>query len=311
MLNAEIEHIAYRFRIDNELFDLPLTYDDILRVIDRNRYQLRSYEESQDEIKELGLVLNMCTSDAFIADVGNGDIRIFMDDTKTAEEKKKALLHELSHLACGHVHAGCALNHSGSDQFEREAERCRVCVEGPPRAVKERGGKSVKRIKEITLLNDDDSELVAQMVKELPYRPACDDEKQLISLMRSTRAYKRYRLNALTRLFCGLLTAMIAIAIPVMGMAVVAQKIVAPPLADPYTTTCDPMRTMDDQLRDFQEISDSVYITKDNYLFHLIGCPDLRGTEKMRVDIGEAIDGDYFPCPDCVLQSEQYEWLNK
>ena len=309
----DIEHLAYRFRVENSLFDLPLTYDDVLKTAKAIRITVEGYDLAQEEMIRYGLYPNSLNTDAFVTKVSEDEqARIYFDDTKTPQQKRDMLLHEIGHILNGHVELGTVINLDDKRFYsEREAEKFRLYVTAPPRAVKERGGKSVKRIKEITLLNDDDSELVAQMVKELPYRPACDDEKQLISLMRSTRAYKRYRLNALTRLFCGLLTAMIAITIPVMGMAVVAEKIVAPPLADPYTTTCDPMRTMDDQLRDFQEISDSVYITKDNYLFHLIGCPDLRGTEKMRVDIGEAIDGDYFPCPDCVLQSEQYEWLNK
>ena len=307
----DIEHLAYRFRIDNGLYDLPLTYDDVLGAIHSMGMPLKSYATSQIEMVNYRVYAHSLVSDAFSAYISKSDgAKIYYDDTKTTLEKRDALCHEMGHIQCGHIELGCVLSMKKDrlDPMENEAEKWRLFLIAPPRAVKERGGNTLERVQALTLLDEDDAAWILDKVRELPRRPVCDDEKQLISLMRSTRAYKRYRLNALTRLFCGLLTAMIAITIPVMGMAVVAEKIVAPPLADPYTTTCDPMRTMDDQLREFNQLSRSVYITKDNYLFHLIGCPELKGKEKMRVDWAQATDGDYYPCPDCVVKSDSYRF---
>lgn len=183
-----IEHDAYQFRIDNLLLELPIDYQDVLKIIKRYGYRLRSYAEAQKELENLGLNQAITETDAFLIKVSNKEpLRIYYDDTMSAEHKRDALVHEIAHIRCGHVKTGEVLGYSkdraSGDPMEVEAEDWRRYFLAPPRIVKMRGGESIAKIQELAHISKLDAAQVLIDVLKITNDPIADVERTLCKLM--------------------------------------------------------------------------------------------------------------------------------
>ena len=129
----QIQSQAYRFLLKNRI-SLPVSKDELMRVIERRGWQILSYHEAEpifaanDKVAEKRrLAGEACVSlrdyaarqDAFTL-IGEPSI-IFYRETMGHSQMLEAILHEMAHLALGHNHHSGILGKNG-DSAQRDIQ---------------------------------------------------------------------------------------------------------------------------------------------------------------------------------------------
>ena len=106
------KHIALRMQRNYGIIRPSL--DDVYRIVKDQGYEIIDFDpDDKSEAlsllsQELGLSIQIMAQDAFV--VQNNRIQLlFVKDSLEVDEKLVAMVHELGHIMCGHMHDGSHL----------------------------------------------------------------------------------------------------------------------------------------------------------------------------------------------------------
>lgn len=96
-----IPHLAYKFRLDYQIFNMPLDYDHLVYVLQRH-FRILKYSEVQTELIQRECFSYTLELSGFALTDEFGQTTIYISDYVNREEQLSVLLHELGHVLCGH-----------------------------------------------------------------------------------------------------------------------------------------------------------------------------------------------------------------
>lgn len=128
-----VSHLAYKFRMDYRISQMPLDFDRLVYTLQRH-FRILKYSEARDELLKrecFGCTLDLggfALTDEF------GQTTIYISDYINREERLSVLLHELGHVVCGHCRMlGPVVGYGGAGNpaQEKEANEFALSVRAP------------------------------------------------------------------------------------------------------------------------------------------------------------------------------------
>lgn len=308
----DIKNIAYKFILKEEISELPITFDRIVQIADKNGWAISSYSESKQFFENfkkrhgIDLLAYAETKDAFT--ITNLSVpAIFYRDELGNFQKIYALLHEVGHIYIQHTSSGGVLgldkDSTVTAQQEQEANTFAREVCAPLPVLKKSHIHSVQEIERAGLLKKDHAIMqfvdLSESLKDY-YDTQIENEvsrqfKDYIrgaNLANSKRKAKTYRL-IVAAFFIGValavgITAAVMNAhynnvssgenIPAVNSGNVGANITAP---IPLTET--------------------VYVTRTGEKYHVDGCRYIKGKDDLKdMSVDEAEKAGYEPCSVCI-----------
>ena len=193
-----ISHLAYQFRLDYQIGEIPLEYDRLERILQKN-FRILNYSEAADELVQREYFSYTFALKGFSLTDDQGQTTVYISDSISREMRLRVLLYELGHVFCGHCHR---LNPvEGSSQLEtlqeQQANEFALNVLAPVCYLARLPFLSQEDISRITYVSDKDAALLYQQVIE--YRNESHlitgREKKLIKLMKKSSGRPSFHLG--------------------------------------------------------------------------------------------------------------------
>lgn len=181
-----IKIAAYRFLLDCEIKQLPLTFADLERIAKDRNWLLLSYNEGQDIIRRYQKSMYAESKDGFAIIEDNMVIILYRDDMPTAQ-KLFVICHEFGHVTLKHSNCG-VLGKSKEEtteiKQEREADKFAEYVTSPPCVLKKCKVQSHIDVEKLTLLDTHYAATAYETIYSEPKRAETPEERRLISRFR-------------------------------------------------------------------------------------------------------------------------------
>lgn len=184
-----IPHLAYKFRLDYQIFNMPLDYDHLVYVPQRH-FRILKYSEVQTELIQRECFSYTLELSGFALTDEFGQTTIYISDYVNREEQLSVLLHELGHVLCGHCRRMGPVGYGGDGDpaQEEEANEFALNVRAPVCYLAKLHVQSPEDIRVITGVGEEDAQHLYEEI--LKYRKEAHlvtrQEKSLIKMMNGT-----------------------------------------------------------------------------------------------------------------------------
>lgn len=278
-----IELEAYNFRLENQIFNLPINFHILKKYCIDCGYIIKTYKEAEPYIA--GTFLEECAKHnrAFTC-IGQESI-IYMDGSLSIEEKIRVLAHEIGHIWLKHESGSGFLGVSNSASItakqEEEAEAFSLFLRAPICILRKKGFSSIDEIRHHALISHLEAERVLGMIKNLD--TISETEEKLIQKMccpeqNPTPEVKKAKRKLLRKILF-LIIAGLSVFIVCLLVFNRSEPGVRPNVTSPESI---------------------VYVTPSGEKYHISGCRYIKDKDTVEITIKDAETAGYGPCSVCL-----------
>ncbi len=182
-MGRNIEMLVYKFMTSKSqrITELPIERETLYEVCAMRGWELNTYHDGIDLIKEYKLDCMVDKADGFACRSDFGEIHIFYDSNLSYEDQVRTIAHEIGHIALKHTCYkvfGQSKSQDVTEKQEAEANEFMLYFLAQPLILRECGVKTADEVEKMTYLNHSDAEAILTKIKS--DRVTVDEEMQLL-----------------------------------------------------------------------------------------------------------------------------------
>lgn len=185
----EIIEEAYRFRLENKIYELPLRFETLLAYLRRQGGDLVPYSKASAYFVQYPEVEPLLASLEAFTVFGTGEVLVFLSDELSHARRLFVFAHEVGHIYLKHARHGLLGYRSAAEGQEADADRFARCLIAPPCLLERKKLRTPEEVTALTQLLQEEAELLlAELPAELPESPL---SRKLYRRLSSRRAAVR------------------------------------------------------------------------------------------------------------------------
>ena len=163
---------AYRFRLENKIYELPLRFETLHIYLRRQGCTLVPYSKASEYFRLYPEIKSLLSSLEAFTVFGKEGALVFLSDELSHARRLFVFAHEIAHIYLKHARHGLLGYHCALEGQEADADRFARCLIAPPCLLERKKLRTPEEITALTqLLREEAEQLLAELPAELPESP--------------------------------------------------------------------------------------------------------------------------------------------